>query len=419
MSHGKAAREAAWAAVNLDVATLLTVLFLVCAVLTGLLALTWIQNRGVPAFGVWTLCFGLCAVAAGMLAARNSLPGLWAIDIANALRFAAFGLAWHAVRRFTGRAGSWIVALAPAAVWLTACAFLLLEDAGIRTRILASAPVMMGYAASLALDLWRVAPRFRWIARPAAIVLVLHAGIFALRFAMALHVSESILINTASIIGPLSPVAILEMLIIAIAVAFLLLSAANEEMGIRHRQAALLDPLTGVCNRRGFDAEIARAFAQATRSGSPMALLLFDLDHFKEINDTHGHPAGDRILRTLTRTVAAHLRPDDVLGRLGGDEFGILLADTRIEQAQVLAERVRRAVAKMIVRTDPEIRFTISIGLAGLVHSDSPDTLIEKADAALYRAKAGGRNRVEADPVRGLLAEPHASVGAEMMQRVA
>jgi diguanylate cyclase (GGDEF)-like protein len=403
----------------LDVGTLLTVLLIVCAVLTALLALTWAQSRSVPAFGIWTICFGLCTLAAGLLAARDRLPGLLAIDIANALRFAAFGLAWHAVRRLGGKQGSWFVALMPAATWVAALAFLMLDGAGIKTRILASAPVMVGYALGLTFELWRAAPRFRWIARPAAIVLGVHAAIFALRFVMALFGSDSFLVETAIVTGPLSPFAILEMLVVAIAIAFLLLSAAKEEVGMRHRQAALIDPLTGVGNRRGFDSEVERIFADAMRKDGPMALILFDLDHFKEINDNFGHPAGDRILRTLTRTVAAHLRPDDVLGRLGGDEFGILLADTRIEQAQILAERVRRAVAAMVVRTDPTVRFTVSIGVAGLRQGESPDILFERADAALYRAKACGRNRVESALGRRLPSGPRAPRAEETMQRVA
>jgi diguanylate cyclase (GGDEF)-like protein len=108
-----------------------------------------------------------------------------------------------------------------------------------------------------------------------------------------------------------------------------------------------------------------------------------------------------------------------VLGRLGGDEFGIVLADTGIEQAVILAERVRRAAAKMIVRTDPGVRFTVSIGAAGLNEEESPDILFERADAALYRAKASGRNRVECAVDIRLPMEPLAPQALETIQRVA
>ncbi len=99
--------------VGLDAGTLVTALAVVCTVLAGLLALTWAQNRSVPAFGVWTLCFFLCAVSVLVIGAREMLPGLLALDIANALRLLAYGLAWYAARRFTGRKGNWPLALAP------------------------------------------------------------------------------------------------------------------------------------------------------------------------------------------------------------------------------------------------------------------------------------------------------------------
>jgi diguanylate cyclase (GGDEF)-like protein len=281
-------------------------------------------------------------------------------------------------------------------------------------------PVVAAYAFALGFELWRAAPRFRWIARPAAILLGLHGGIFAARFFAVLIGGDSFLEAGASIAAPLSPLAILEMIIVAIALAFLLLSAAKEEIGMRHREAALLDPLTGIANRRGFDIEAERVFADARRTSAPMGLLLFDLDNFKEINDGFGHPAGDRILRTLGRTVSAYLRPGDVLGRLGGDEFAIVLSNTRLEQALVLAERVRRTVAAMVVRTDPTIRLTASIGVAGTGAPQSLEALFEDADAALYRAKANGRNRMEHAPARDTRSErPSVSFTRPAMQRVA
>ena len=126
---------------------------------------------------------------------------------------------------------------------------------------------------------------------------------------------------------------------LAVALAFLLLSAAKDEIGLKHRDAAFVDPLTGVLNRRGFEAEAERMLLRAARDGSSTALLVLDLDHFKAVNDNWGHPVGDLALRAVAKAVAEELRGGDVIGRLGGEEFVIALAGNRTDQAAVLAEQ--------------------------------------------------------------------------------
>src|SRR5882724_6079842 len=120
VGRGNASNLRGLPAVGLDAQTLATVLLVVCTVLTGLLALTWLQSRNVPAFGLWTLSFALCAMAAGFVVAQNRLPGLFALDMANVLRFVAFGIGWQGARNFANRNGSWEIALAPALLWLAA-----------------------------------------------------------------------------------------------------------------------------------------------------------------------------------------------------------------------------------------------------------------------------------------------------------
>jgi diguanylate cyclase (GGDEF)-like protein len=184
-----------------------------------------------------------------------------------------------------------------------------------------------------------------------------------------------------------------------VAVGFMLLSAAEEEVGERHKEAALLDPLTGIGNRRGFSEEVGRMIARGARSGTRTALLLVDLDRFKEINDRWGHPVGDSLLRALGETMAGAVRSGDVIGRLGGDEFAVALADARVDQAMILAERIRSAVAATrIDEKRGDIRCTVSIGVASLRPGASLETLFGDADAALYRAKARGGDRVESAP---------------------
>ena len=380
---------------GLDAGTLVTALVVVCGVIAGLLALTWTQNRSVPAFGVWTLCFLMCAVAAALVGARDRFPGLLAIDIANGLRLLAYGLAWQAARYFTSGKGNWPLALAPAVLWVAAC-WLSPFDDDVRRRILVTAPLLAAYAFALAGELWRMAPQ-RWGIMPlAALLLSIHGLVFVVRFLAALFVPGSVLATDVGIAAPLNPAGLIEMLAAAVVLSFLLLSIGKEAIGNQHREAALLDPLTGVSNRRGFTDEVGRMLARAGRNGSSTALVLIDLDRFKSVNDGWGHPTGDRLLKTLTDRMMEIIRAGDVLGRLGGDEFAVALAESRIDQALVLAERLRRAVADAKIESGRgEVKFTVSIGVASLRGAQSLDTLMGEADAALYRAKAGGGNRVE------------------------
>ncbi|HEX2700800.1 MAG TPA: diguanylate cyclase [Acidimicrobiales bacterium] len=155
---------------------------------------------------------------------------------------------------------------------------------------------------------------------------------------------------------------------------------------------SLVDPLTGVGNRRRFDLDLDRALAD----GSPTALFMVDLDHFKAVNDTHGHPAGDAVLRGVSSLMREGVRPGDSVYRFGGEEFCVLLQRTSAEEAGEVAERVRRAIAGRpfsVGATDP-LRATASFGVAASGDADAA-ALVARADHALYAAKQSGRNRVE------------------------
>ncbi len=163
------------------------------------------------------------------------------------------------------------------------------------------------------------------------------------------------------------------------------------------RQLAARDALTGLSSRRDFVAKGSRLFARGASFGRPAALLLFDLDHFKRINDSHGHPVGDQVLRQVAGVCSGLVRPTDLFARWGGEEFILLLDGEDTKAALRIAERLRRGIAAMTVRDGPAgIRLTASFGLAvGDGQSGSLDELIDRADHALYRAKRAGRNRVE------------------------
>lgn len=170
------------------------------------------------------------------------------------------------------------------------------------------------------------------------------------------------------------------------------LSARTAEL----QHLATTDLMTGVNNRHHFLSLLYHEFARGRRYKAPLSLMVLDLDFFKQINDGYGHAAGDAALKAFSSTAAECLRGMDVFGRLGGEEFGILLPSTAADQAEAVAERIRAAVAKIAIDTEfGTVRFTTSIGVAQSQDTDeSVDVLLARADGALYAAKAAGRNRV-------------------------
>ncbi|APX92485.1 hypothetical protein BWR19_05745 [Halomonas sp. 1513] len=156
------------------------------------------------------------------------------------------------------------------------------------------------------------------------------------------------------------------------------------------------DPLTGLLNRRGFERRLEEALVEWKKAGTPSALLMFDLDHFKPINDRGGHALGDEMLRRIAQVLAWEVRSSDHVARQGGDEFAVLLPSCSLNQAQRLAETLRQAISEIYVEHQGNLyRVTLSMGLTGLLESDEDiETVLARADAASYRAKAAGRNRI-------------------------
>jgi diguanylate cyclase (GGDEF)-like protein len=159
--------------------------------------------------------------------------------------------------------------------------------------------------------------------------------------------------------------------------------------------ASVRDPLTGVNNRSSFREVLDREVEMSRRHGSPLSLIMLDVDRFKSINDRHGHLAGDVALRSIANCMRACIRDSDMLFRYGGEEFCIALANTSLAGARKLAERVRRALEILVVRTSgARLHVTASLGVATLGADDDAAKLVKKADESLYRAKSLGRNRI-------------------------
>ncbi len=157
---------------------------------------------------------------------------------------------------------------------------------------------------------------------------------------------------------------------------------------------ARTDALTGLHNRRAFDDELNRRFAEWERRKTPFSLLMVDVDHFKKFNDTHGHQAGDQVLRDVAAALSTTTREMDLVARYGGEEFAIILPVTTLTDAGRAAERARAAVAASVTRTGgTELKVTSSLGVAQIAAGETPQQFVERADQALYAAKKGGRNQ--------------------------
>ncbi|MEW6582700.1 MAG: diguanylate cyclase [Actinomycetota bacterium] len=168
------------------------------------------------------------------------------------------------------------------------------------------------------------------------------------------------------------------------------LAIANAESQRQLRELATRDPLTGVANRRLFTERIESEISRARRHGHPLCLAMLDIDHFKRINDTFGHPVGDQVLTEVAALISGLARAEDVIARVGGEEFAWILPETDLDGATAAVDRLRRTVE----RTPFPIagRVTISCGITALDAVDEPDSITARADEALYRAKEGGRN---------------------------
>jgi diguanylate cyclase (GGDEF)-like protein len=375
---------------SLDSITLYLVATMVAALLGAMLLFFGSQENN-AALRWWGTAYlmGAASVALWTMAGER-LGEMWSLAL-NAVGFMACGMVWNAARVFHGRKPIWPGLLLGAMAWVAAVLSLDPNNAALRLTL--GAAIVAVYAALTATELWserRKSLQRRW---PAFLVPVLHGFVLMLPIVLGdllLPADEkfgsSIWMTVFSI----------ELVLYAVGTVFVIFMLVSERTVKAHKTAASVDPLTGMFNRRGFAEACARVIEREAVAGRPVCVMIFDIDHFKGINDRFGHPAGDEVLKLFATIVVNNLRLSDLSGRIGGEEFAALLP-CPLEEGVVAAERVRESFeASGIVCEEGKVDTTVSIGVAGGPAGTELEVLLAAADTALYQAKRGGRNRVEA-----------------------
>jgi diguanylate cyclase (GGDEF)-like protein len=372
----------------LDVPTLMVMGGFVAACAGAILVGSWWLNENPRALLLWgagslLACFGILSLVSGMQWQEPVLFG--AGDIAMAL---AHGLMWMGARAYDGKPAS-------RALLLPGPLLLVLAGGVLSQNTIAGLGLVVNacYLFAAAFAFWRAAqPSLpaRW---PMILFILLHAVVMLLGAVNLYNGAEHQVPPLLSIFG----IVHFESILFSIGTAMCLVALVKGRSEAVARHNADIDSLTGIANRAAFMASAERVLARCRQDGTPVSVVMFDLDRFKAINDTYGHAIGDAVIQKFCEVAGVALRPHDVLGRIGGEEFAVVLPRTSIEPAAMRADRIRAAFAdECHVVKAMQVEATVSCGVAMSENGEARlSAMLEQADEALYRAKAAGRNCVK------------------------
>lgn len=370
----------------------LSTIYLVATLVTGLLGVMLLYfgwREKIPALDWWGYAYLLGATAIALWVLIGPILPAPLRLLLDAAPLIACGMVWNAARVFHGRRPHWLGMMFGALVWMAAVTTLPAD--AVAPRMTIGAAIVAFYAAMTASQLSaerRKAMRRRWLA---IVVPMLHGAVLMLPMLLAdLTLSQGDAITSNVWVTVFA----MELVLYAVGTVFVIFMLVSERSVRAHKAAAVMDPLTGMFNRRGFSEATARMIEREAKAGRQVSVLIFDIDHFKSINDRFGHPAGDEVL-TLFATIIAHtLRATDLCGRIGGEEFAAMLPCS-IDEAVSAAERVREAFAGCGIEIeDGPVATTVSVGVASGPPRTELEVMLAAADTALYQAKRSGRNRV-------------------------
>lgn len=381
----------------LDPFTLLFVLAATLIFATCVLTIAWYVNKDVPGVGEWALGFFLAGIAWFFFASRASMPLMVSVLAGNAFLLAAFYLNLRGTQKFMGhRVVPFVLFIGFAFVVLTALSFWTVIEPNFPMRAGIVSIYLIFFNAFTLHALW---PRNRD-----------ETYVFAklIGALMALSLVKNFVLLATIVVGMVE-VGILDsgpnlQFMYASAIATIMLMAMGyialitEYLHKGLREQAERDYLTGAYNRRAFYALAEHVLKRHQRDGDTATLIMMDLDHFKAVNDTHGHVMGDEVLKRTVKIAQGVLRGQDILVRLGGEEFAALLPATSGPEGVLAANRIREAVeTQKFNQKNNTFSVTASLGLTSAIAAQDVvdiDEMIAKADMALYDAKEGGRNRI-------------------------
>lgn len=381
-------RTARKAASVLDIKTALFLWAMEALTLAVLLAAVWLHERSQRHYGLWAVGFAAHGAGVALVSLRGDVPDWLSIPVANGLALSCFifwigGMLSLGKRPFAG----W--SAIPLLIWIAGMSLPAIRD-DIAYRII----------------LYNIASACGFLMLAAVALLYDNAGRGLRRLLAVVWASEALVSLTVAGISlkamprslqdaPFSALSTVSSIFGFVAVIMIGARMVMERSEARLRQLVRTDPLTGVLNRRGLVEDFASLTPAGNRKGRLVALALFDLDHFKTINDTYGHQAGDAVILAFTGIAQSLMPAGAVFGRTGGEEFMAAIEIGDMREAALLAEAIRQALAAARIATDKgEVSATVSVGIATVPAGDANlDQLMSLADRALYKAKARGRNR--------------------------
>ena len=374
--------------------TLVSIAAILMCIMTLMLLAAWRMNPRIAGLKAWTLAFACGLPVCLNILLRNSAPE-WLLVVFTQL--STFLLAW--LNLVAGRSYLGLRPLSPCLGMILASLLLasglyftlVQPEQGVRFLTLST---MLGVLFCLAAHTMARGGARQYPARYLYALCCGTHGVFLLLRPWLFQIGRQGLFDSTQTLV-ISHLVVLEALIAVVLLGFSVVMLANEQVTQALKQMAERDPLTSAYNRRAFLAMLEKATHYAKRMHFPVSVLLIDLDHFKRINDTWGHQRGDDALRHVVGVAQDCLREGDILGRLGGEEFAILLPDASAQEAEQIAGRLRQAIEAQPLRYAGSIMpLTTSIGVASWTQPESPDDLLHRADEAMYQAKHRGRNCV-------------------------
>jgi diguanylate cyclase (GGDEF)-like protein len=377
---------------QIDLPTLMIAGSFVAAVSGVFLIFAWFQNRQAVATLWWASSNLVLAVSVPMMARVMPTVDAPATIVAITLLNVNPALIWASARACNNRSVNFVIIVSGALLWLAAATTVLHgQTQGLLALNLA---VVSAFLLAAAFEFWRDRHErinARW---PLIVLLALHGGLSMLGAIEAL----------TGRLSATSPAAVViwlqfvhfETLAFVIGTSIFTVAMAREKSEMQQRIAASTDALTGLATRRAFYEVAESIITSSCENHAPLAVILFDLDGFKSINDTFGHAHGDDVLRAFGRIAAKTLRNTDLIGRLGGEEFAAVLPGASVASAFVAAERIRGGFSEACKMMNASlVNATVSAGIAQMRDDSTLESLLKAADHALYEAKRHGRNRVE------------------------